>query len=192
MFQKILIANRGEIAVRVLRACKEMGIPTVAVFSEVDRTALHTRYSDEAYCIGPPPARESYLDIDKIIDAAIKSGAQAIHPGYGFLAENPLFAERCEREGIKLIGPSAYAMRTMGSKTAGAKNRPGGGRSGCSRNAGTDFDRGGALPNCTRDWLPCDAESYRRRRRQGIAHGERCVGASVIPSDGQIRGEIRL
>ena len=121
MFQKILIANRGEIAVRVLRACKEMGIPTVAVFSEVDRTALHTRYSDEAYCIGPPPARESYLDIDKIIDVAIKSGAQAIHPGYGFLAENPLFAERCEREGIKLIGPSAYAMRTMGSKTVARK-----------------------------------------------------------------------
>jgi len=121
VFQKVLIANRGEIAVRVLRACKEMGIPTVAVFSEVDRTALHTRYSDEAYFIGPPPARESYLDIDKIIDVAIKSGAQAIHPGYGFLAENPLFAERCEREGIKLIGPSAYAMRTMGSKTVARK-----------------------------------------------------------------------
>jgi acetyl-CoA carboxylase biotin carboxylase subunit len=121
VFQKILIANRGEIAVRVLRACKEMGIPTVAVFSEADRTALHTRYSDEAYCIGPPPSRESYLDIDKIIDVAIKSGAQAIHPGYGFLAENPLFAERCEREDIKLIGPSAYAMRTMGSKTVARK-----------------------------------------------------------------------
>jgi acetyl-CoA carboxylase biotin carboxylase subunit len=121
VFQKVLIANRGEIAVRVLRACKEMGIPTVAVYSEVDRTALHTRYSDEAYCIGPPPARESYLDIEKIIDVARKSGAQAIHPGYGFLAENPLFAERCEKEGIKLIGPSAYAMRTMGSKTVARK-----------------------------------------------------------------------
>ena len=121
MFKKILIANRGEIAVRVLRACKEMGIPTVAVFSEVDRTALHTRYSDEAYAIGAPSARESYLDIDKIIDVARKSGAEAIHPGYGFLAENPLFAERCEREQIKLIGPSAYAMRTMGSKTLARK-----------------------------------------------------------------------
>ena len=121
MFEKILIANRGEIAVRVLRACKEMGIPTVAVFSEVDRRALHTRYADEAYCIGPPPARESYLVIDKIIEVAKASGAKAIHPGYGFLAENPLFADRCEKEKIKLIGPSAYAMRTMGSKTLARK-----------------------------------------------------------------------
>jgi acetyl-CoA carboxylase biotin carboxylase subunit len=121
VFQKILIANRGEIAVRVLRACKEMGIRTVAVFSEVDRRALHTRYADEAYCIGPPSARESYLVIDKIIDVARASGAQAIHPGYGFLAENPLFADRCEKEKIKLIGPSAYAMRTMGSKTLARK-----------------------------------------------------------------------
>ncbi len=121
MFDKILIANRGEIAVRVLRACKEMGIRTVGVFSEVDRKALHTRYAEEAYCIGPAPARESYLDIDKVIAVARKSGAQAIHPGYGFLAENPLFADRCEKEGIKLIGPSAYAMRTMGSKTLARK-----------------------------------------------------------------------
>jgi len=121
VFRKILIANRGEIAVRVLRACKEMGIRTVAVFSEVDRKALHTRYADEAYCIGPAPARESYLVIDKIIDAAKRTGAEAIHPGYGFLAENPLFADRCEKEKIKLIGPSAYAMRTMGSKTLARK-----------------------------------------------------------------------
>jgi acetyl-CoA carboxylase biotin carboxylase subunit len=121
MFEKILVANRGEIAIRVLRACREMGIHTVAVFSEADRTALHTRYSDEAYCIGPPPAQESYLDIDRIIEVARKSGAQAIHPGYGFLAENPLFAERCEKERIKLIGPSSYAMRTMGSKTLARK-----------------------------------------------------------------------
>src|SRR5512139_3123536 len=98
-----------------------MGIRTVAVFSEVDRKALHTRYADEAYCIGPAPARESYLVIDKIIAAAKASGAEAIHPGYGFLAENPLFADRCEREKIKLIGPSAYAMRTMGSKTEARK-----------------------------------------------------------------------
>jgi acetyl-CoA carboxylase, biotin carboxylase subunit len=121
VFQKILIANRGEIAVRVLRACREMGIRAVAVFSEADRKALHTRYADEAYCIGPPPAGQSYLLIDKVIEAARASDAQAIHPGYGFLAENPLFAERCEREKIKLIGPSAYAMRTMGSKTLARK-----------------------------------------------------------------------
>ncbi|MGA6993796.1 MAG: acetyl-CoA carboxylase biotin carboxylase subunit [Candidatus Deferrimicrobiaceae bacterium] len=121
MFRKILIANRGEIAVRVERACQEMGIRTVAVYSEVDRHALHVRCADEAYLIGPPPASESYLVIDKIIDAAKKSGAEAIHPGYGFLAENPVFAERCEKERIKLIGPSAHAMRTMGSKTLARK-----------------------------------------------------------------------
>ncbi len=121
MFKKILIANRGEIAVRVERACREMGVRTVAVYSEVDRHALHVRYADEAYLIGPPAARDSYLVIDKIIDAARKSGAEAIHPGYGFLAENPLFAERCEKEKIKLIGPSAHAMRTMGSKTLARK-----------------------------------------------------------------------
>jgi len=121
LFQKILIANRGEIAVRVARACREMGVRTVAVYSEVDRRALHVRCADEAYLIGPPPASESYLVIDKIIDIAKKSGAEAIHPGYGFLAENPLFAERCEKEKIKLIGPSAHSMRAMGSKTIARK-----------------------------------------------------------------------
>jgi len=121
VFKKILIANRGEIAVRVERACREMGIPTVAVYSEVDRHALHVRCADEAVLIGPPPAAESYLVIDKIIGVAKKSGADAIHPGYGFLAENPRFADRCEAEKIKLIGPSAHAMRTMGSKTIARK-----------------------------------------------------------------------
>jgi acetyl-CoA carboxylase biotin carboxylase subunit len=121
VFKKILIANRGEIAVRVERACRELGIPTIAVYSEIDRHALHVRCADEAVLIGPPPASESYLVIDKIIDAAKKSGADAIHPGYGFLAENPRFAERCEKEKIKLIGPSAHAMRSMGSKTVARK-----------------------------------------------------------------------
>ncbi|MBP2673566.1 MAG: biotin carboxylase [Deltaproteobacteria bacterium] len=121
MFRKILIANRGEIAVRVIRACKELGIGTVAVFSEADRKSLHTWNASEAYCIGPAPARESYLNIDRIIETAHRSDSEAIHPGYGFLAENPLFAERCEREGIQLIGPSSEAMRTMGSKTLARK-----------------------------------------------------------------------
>jgi acetyl-CoA carboxylase, biotin carboxylase subunit len=121
VFTKVLIANRGEIAVRVLRACREMGIRSVAVFSDADRRALHVRYADEAYHIGPPPASESYLSIDTIIDVAKRSGAEAIHPGYGFLAENPRFAERCEKEGIRLIGPSAHAMRIMGSKTLARK-----------------------------------------------------------------------
>jgi acetyl-CoA carboxylase biotin carboxylase subunit len=121
VFKKVLIANRGEIAVRVLRACHELGVRAVAVYSDADRRALHVRYADEAFHIGPSPAAQSYLSIDKIIDVAKASGAEAIHPGYGFLAENPVFAERCEKEKIKLIGPSAHAMRTMGSKTLARK-----------------------------------------------------------------------
>ena len=117
MFQKILIANRGEIAVRVIRACREMGICTVAVFSEVDRKSLHVLKADEAYPIGPAPATESYLRIDKIIAVARKSGAEAIHPGYGFLAENPELAAACDETGIAFIGPSATSMKLMGSNT---------------------------------------------------------------------------
>jgi acetyl-CoA carboxylase biotin carboxylase subunit len=116
MIKKVLVANRGEIAVRVMRSCRELGLITVAVFSEADRTALHVRYADEAHCIGPAPSRESYLNADNIIEAAKKSGADAIHPGYGFLSENAAFSERCKAEGIKFIGPEAYAIRTMGDK----------------------------------------------------------------------------
>src|SRR5215467_255031 len=106
MFKKILIANRGEIAVRIIRACREMEIATVAVYSDADRGALHARMADEAYAIGPAPSRESYLVIDKIIAAAKEAHAQAIHPGYGFLAENAAFAKACEDAGITFIGPS--------------------------------------------------------------------------------------
>lgn len=122
MIKKVLVANRGEIAVRVMRSCREMGIETVAVYSEVDRKAMHVRYADDAYLIGPAPSAESYLRIDKIIDAAKKSGADAIHPGYGFLSENAAFSERCEEEGIIFIGPSAHAIRTMGDKITARKN----------------------------------------------------------------------
>lgn len=121
MFKKILIANRAEIAVRVARACREMGIAAVAVFSDADRNALHVRYADEAYAIGPAPSVESYLRIDRIVDAARASGADAIHPGYGFLSENPEFARECAGAGINFIGPSAAAMELMGSKTAARK-----------------------------------------------------------------------
>ncbi|MCX5740378.1 MAG: acetyl-CoA carboxylase biotin carboxylase subunit, partial [Proteobacteria bacterium] len=116
MFKKILIANRGEIAVRVMRACREMGIKTVAVFSDVDRDALHVRFADEAYCIGPPPARESYLIGERIVAVAKKAGAEAIHPGYGFLSERGEFADLCAKEGIVFIGPAGSVMRSMGDK----------------------------------------------------------------------------
>ncbi|MCX6250101.1 MAG: acetyl-CoA carboxylase biotin carboxylase subunit [Bacteroidetes bacterium] len=116
MIKKVLIANRGEIAVRIIRSCRELGLATVGVYSEADRKALHVRYADEAYCIGPAPSRESYLNIDNIIGAAKKSGADAIHPGYGFLSENPKFSQRCKEEGIIFIGPSAEAISAMGDK----------------------------------------------------------------------------
>jgi acetyl-CoA carboxylase biotin carboxylase subunit len=114
--QKILIANRGEIAVRIIRACRDLGIPTVAVFSDADRTALHVRFADEAVHIGPPAPRESYLRIEKIIAAAKKTGADAVHPGYGFLAENEDFAQACADENITFIGPSPSAIASMGNK----------------------------------------------------------------------------
>jgi 3-methylcrotonyl-CoA carboxylase alpha subunit len=118
MFDKVLIANRGEIACRVIATCRRMGIATVAVYSEVDAAALHVRLADQAVCVGPAAARDSYLRIDAIIEAAQRCGAQAIHPGYGFLSENPLFAERCAAAGLIFIGPSVAAMRAMSSKAS--------------------------------------------------------------------------
>ena len=116
MFHKILIANRGEIALRIIRACKELGIKTVAVYSTADRDSLHVRLADESVCIGPPPTLQSYLNINAIISAAELTDAEAIHPGYGFLAENSGFAEICENCGITFIGPTSEIMRLMGDK----------------------------------------------------------------------------
>ncbi len=116
MFRKILIANRGEIALRILRACEELGIKTVVVYSEADRDSLPVKLADEAYCIGPGPSNRSYLNIPNLIAAAELSGAEAVHPGYGFLSENARFAEICKDHGLKFIGPSPYVIDRMGDK----------------------------------------------------------------------------
>src|ERR687884_119963 len=125
MFRKVLIANRGEIALRVIRACRELGIETVAVYSEADRESLHVRFADDDVCIGPPPARDSYLKIPRLIAAAEITGADAIHPGYGFLAENAEFAETCAASNITFIGPTAEQIRLMGDKAVARKTMAG-------------------------------------------------------------------
>ena len=121
MFNKILIANRGEIALRIIRACKELGVKTVAVYSEVDKDALHTQLADEAVCIGPAMPRDSYLNITNILSACVLTGADAIHPGFGFLSENPKFAKMCRQCNIKFIGPDYETIEFMGNKAEARK-----------------------------------------------------------------------
>src|SRR4026208_696090 len=121
MFKKVLIANRGEIALRVIRACRELGIQTVAAYLEADRESLHVRFADDDVCIGPAPSRDSYLKIPRLIAAAEITGADAIHPGYGFLAEHAEFAETCEASNIAFIGPTPEQIRVMGDKAAARK-----------------------------------------------------------------------
>ena len=116
MIQKLLIANRGEIAVRIIRACREMGIATVAVYSEADKDSLHTQLADEAVCIGPAPSKDSYLNMERILSAAMVTGADAVHPGFGFLSENARFAEVCEKCGLTFVGPSSNVIRALGNK----------------------------------------------------------------------------
>ena len=122
MFKKVLIANRGEIALRVIRACRELGIKTIAIYSEADKECLHKRFADEAVCIGPATATQSFLDSKRIIAAAELTNAEAIHPGYGFLAENPSFAEICSDCGVKFVGPSADVISLMGEKSEAKKS----------------------------------------------------------------------
>ena len=121
MIEKVLIANRGEIALRIIRACRELGIATVAVYSQADADSLHVSLADEAYCIGPYPSSKSYLSIPAIISVALTSGANAIHPGYGFMSERADFVDICDEHHIKFIGPSAAAMRAMGDKASARK-----------------------------------------------------------------------
>jgi acetyl-CoA carboxylase biotin carboxylase subunit len=118
MFKKVLIANRGEIALRVIRACRELGVQTVAIHSTVDADSLHVQFADEAVCVGPPPSKDSYLNVRAIMSAAELTGCDAIHPGYGFLSENPAFAEIVEKLQMKFIGPRAEMLKLMGNKVA--------------------------------------------------------------------------
>ena len=171
MFSKILIANRGEIAVRIIKTCRRMGIATVVVYSEADADSLAVEMADEAVAIGPPPAAQSYLDADKIIAAAKATGAEAIHPGFGFLSERAEFARRCQAEGIVFIGPNAEAIDAMGDKIQSKIFAARAGRLHRSRPRGRDRRRGDGRARVGGGRLPGDDQGLGGRRRQGHPRG---------------------
>ena len=180
--KKILIANRGEIACRVIKTAKKLGIPTVAVYSDADRDALHVQMADEAVHIGPAPSAQSYIVIDKIIEAIRKTGADAVHPGYGFLSENAAFAEALEKEGVAFIGPPVGAIQAMGDKITSKKIAAEAGVSTVPGHMGLIEDAEEAVKIASIDRLSGDDQGVRRRRRQGHAHRlERPGGARGLP-----------
>ncbi len=170
MFKKILIANRGEIALRVIRACRELGIKTVAVYSEADEHALHVRFADEDVCIGPPRSADSYLNVPAIISAAEITGADAIHPGYGFLSESAYFAEVCEACHIRFIGPDPNVIRLMGDKARARRAMKKAGVPILPGSDGPVESEEQALKVAQGDRLPGDHQGGRRRRRPRHAH----------------------
>lgn len=189
MFSKILIANRSEVAIRVIRACKEMGIETVAVYSEADAGSLHAEMADESYCIGGPLVKDSYLNMDAILTVAKKVGAEAIHPGYGMLSENPEFARRCEENGISLIGPSWQVMEMMGQKELARE---------MAKRAGVPLAEGSDILN-TKEEAVREAERIGypvilKARAGGGGKGIRIVRSSdeLIPSYEQVKKEALL
>ena len=198
MFDKILIANRGEIACRVIKTARKMGIATVALYSDADRNALHVRMADEAIHIGPSPANESYIVIDKVMAAIRESGAQAVHPGYGFLSENPKFAAALEKEGIAFIGPPVGAIEAMGDKITSKKLAAEAGVSTVPGHMGLIADADEAVKIATRNRLSGDDQGQRRWWRQGHAdcverrRGPRRVSVLEERGGGQFRRRSHL
>jgi acetyl-CoA carboxylase biotin carboxylase subunit len=181
-FRKLLIANRGEIAMRVVRACREIGISPVAVYSEADQHAMHVRMADEAYCIGPAPAGESYLRIDRIVDAAKRAHVEAVHPGYGFLAENHLFAQACIDAGLVFVGPSPTAMRQLGLKTEARR---------LMRSAGVPVVPGGVDPLRDLDEAQREADTVGYPVALKAVAGGGGKGLRIVTESGQLAAAFR-